>query len=765
MSGRKPIEFIQATNPVVIIDEPQSVDNTEKAKRAIDKLTSVFTLRYSATYRTPYNLLYKLDPIRAYDLRLVKRIEVASVRADGELGNAYVKLLKTDNKKGIKAQVEFYKESGGVRQLWIKNNDDLFDKSGKHEIYRNGYMVNEIDCRPNAEYVEFSNGQRLNLGQATGGLNDEIMQQQVYATVEEHLKKELAFKDKEVKVLSLFFIDRVANYRIYGDDGTTTLGKIGQWFEDAYKKLTAKGMYKALAVKNMAAIHNGYFSKDNKGRGKDTTGNSKDDEGTYELIMRDKERLLSAETPLRFIFSHSALREGWDNPNVFQICTLNELRSAEKKRQEIGRGLRLPVNEQGERIHDENVNRLTVIANESYEDFANALQNEFEHDYGIRFGIVEKHAFTEIQRELDGEKLPIGKLESAKIWKKLCEHGYVNNNGKVLDKFNSDKPELTIGVEYDDINADIIDVIQGVIFRRRIKDARKTHKIKFNKQVQLSPEFSALWDKIKHRTRYRVSYKTEKLIQCAVGRIKKMEKIKPIRISVTGGEIVFTDDGVYAHEVRESVKDYNGIEVLPDLLAYLQEHTELTRHTLVEIINRSERIDEFQGNPQKFMAAVAHEISRALHDLILAGIQYEKVAGHYWQMSRVEKDAENDIVRYLGNLYEVKNQEKCIVDRIAFDSEVERRFAEDLDNHENVRLFVKLPRWFKIDTPIGSYNPDWAFMTENHKKLYFVRETKGSTDNDLLRKSENQKIKCGEHHFNTLGVDYDVVTKLSEVEF
>ena len=222
-----------------------------------------------------------------------------------------------------------------------------------------------------------------------------------------------------------------------------------------------------------------------------------------------------------------------------------------------------------------------------------------------------------------------------------------------------------------------------------------------------------------------------------------MEKIKPVRINITEGKIIITDVGVSTRPLGEKGTDFNGIKILPDLLAYLQKHTELTRHTLVEIIKRSERIDEFQGNPQKFMAAVAHEISRALHDLILAGIQYEKVAGHYWQMSRIEKDAENDIVRYLGNLYEVKNQEKCIVDRIAFDSEVERRFAEDLDNHENVRLFVKLPRWFKIDTPIGSYNPDWAFMTENHKKLYFVRETKGSTDSDLLRKAENQKIKCG----------------------
>ena len=765
MSGRKPIEFIQATNPVVIIDEPQSVDNTKGANNAIEKLNPVFTLRYSATHRKPYNLLYKLDPIRAYDLRLVKRIEVASVREDGESGNAYVKLLKTDNKKSIRAQVEFYKESGGdKRQLWIKNGDDLYDKSAKHEVYRNGYIVNEIDCTPGAEFIGFNNGQRLNLGQSAGGMNDEIMQQQVYITVEEHLKKELACKGKGIKVLSLFFIDRVANYRIYNDDGTITLGKIGQWFEDAYKKLTAQKMYKAFADKNMAEIHGGYFSQD-KGRIKDTGGNSKDDDDTYNLIMRDKERLLSAETPLRFIFSHSALREGWDNPNVFQICTLNETRSPEKKRQEIGRGLRLPVNEAGERVRDESVNRLTVIANESYEEFANALQNEFEQDYGIRFGVIEKHAFAGITRNFDGDAMAIGKLESAKIWKSLQQHGYIANNGKVLDKFNSDSPALDIGKEHDDINAAIIDVIQGVIFRRRIKDTRKMHKIKFNKQVQLSPEFTALWDKIKHRTRYRVSYKTEKLIQCAVARIKAMEKIKPVRVITTKGGIGITNEGVSVRILKEGGKDFNGIIVLPDLLAYLQKHTELTRHTLVEIINRCGRINEFQGNPQKFMAVMAHEISRALHDLILEGIQYEKVKNHYWQMCRLEKDAENGISRYLNNLYKVQNQKKSIVDHIEFDSEVERKFAEDLDNRENIRLFVKLPAWFKIDTPIGSYNPDWAFMTENNEKLYFVRETKGSTDDINLRGTENQKITCGKRHFYALGVDYGVVTNLSEVEF
>ena len=361
MSGRKPIEFIQAANPIVIIDEPQSVDSTQNAKRAIANLNPLATLRYSATHRDPYNLLYKLDPIRAYDLRLVKRIEVASVRSDNSFNDAYVKLLKTDNKNGIKAQMEIQRQRSGkvkTAKVTVKQGDDLFLKSGERENYRDGYIVKNIDCTPDGEYVEFDSGKSLEVGQEIGGLQDDIMKAQIYTTVRQHLDKELMLKRKGIKVLSLFFIDRVANYRIYEDDGTTSLGKIGQWFEDAYKEVTSKERHEEFATSEISKIHGGYFSKDKRGQAKDTTGKTKNDEDTYNLIMKDKERLLDPKEPLRFIFSHSALREGWDNPNVFQICTLNESTSTQKKRQEIGRGLRLPVNENGERMHDENINRL-----------------------------------------------------------------------------------------------------------------------------------------------------------------------------------------------------------------------------------------------------------------------------------------------------------------------------------------------------------------------------------------------------------------------
>ena len=782
MSGHKPIEFIQSANPIVIIDEPQSVDNTPKAKHAIANLNPVATLRFSATHRNLYNLLYRLDPINAYDLRLVKRIEVASIRSEDSFNDAYVKLLKTDNENGIKAQVEIHKENKGVvkpTKIWVKRGDDLFAKSGERESYSQGYFVQTIDCTPDAEFIEFNNGNFLRLGNEIGGMGDEIMQAQVKETVEQHLKKELTLHGKGIKVLSLFFIDKVANYRIYNVDGTIALGKIGQWFEDAYKELTAKDRYKKFAPEELgcdiAKIHNGYFSQDRTGQWKDTSKRgSKDDDDTYHLIMRHKERLLDPDEPLRFIFSHSALREGWDNPNVFQICTLNETASIEKKRQEIGRGLRLPVNKLGERVHDKSVNRLTVVANESYEDFAKSLQNEFEEDLGIQFGRIDKICFAKIVRNQNGTEAAIGQDVSKTIWNNLLEAGYINQAGQVQDRFDPDNLlfKLEIDVQFEDITPAIIDEIKRYIFRNRLVNARERKTLILNKHLQLDPDgaqeqisrdFMELWEKIKQRTRYRVAFDTNELIERAAWRIKQLDEIKQPQMTMTRVGVDFEVAGIGTdNKLEEKNLEINRITILPDLLAYLQKETELTRRTLVEILKKSGRLAEFEINPQQFLALTAKEISKALHDLMLDGIQYEKIANHYWEMRRIAQDAEDGIVRYLNNLYEVKNQEKTLFDSIEIDSEIERQFAKDLDNNENVRLFVKLPGWFKIDTPIGSYNPDWAYVTEREEKLYFVRETKSTKDSENLRLVENQKIICGESHFKTIGVNYAVVTKLSK---
>ncbi len=772
MSGRKPIEFIQSTNPIVIIDEPQSVDNTPKSKRAIANLNPAANLRYSATHKDPHNLLYRLDPIKAYDLRLVKRIEVASVRSEDSFNDAYVKLLKVDNTNGIKAQVEFHKEGKDgpkVAKAWVKKRDDLYLKSGERQAYRQGYIVQDIDCTPGAEFIEFNQGRYLELGQEVGGQGEDVMKAQVRETVEQHLRKERALRGRGIKVLSLFFIDKVANYRIYNEDGTTSLGKIGQWFEEALLELAAKPIYKGLIPFDVSQVHDGYFSQDKQGRAKDTSGKTADDEDTYSLIMRDKERLLDPAEPLRFIFSHSALREGWDNPNVFQICTLNESQSVERKRQEIGRGLRLPVNDKGERVHDESVNRLTVIANESYEDFARKLQTEFEEDFGIKFGKIEKIDFAKLVRPApNGTEAPIGQEISTRIWSELKANGYINGAGEILDKFDPKKPgfDLKVPAEFADLKAKIVDELQKRLFKNRVVNARERKEVKFRKAVQLHPDFQALWEKISQRTRYRVTFKTADLIAKAVERIRtKIPKIEPARIAISKRDIDITEAGVAAdRELDSRTYDVQPVTVLPDILAYLQKEIELTRHTLVQILKQSGRLDEFKVNPQSFMSQVGKQIGAALHDLMLEGIQYEKVAGQFWEMSRIEQEAEEGIVRYLSSLYEVQNKDKCLFDHIEFESETERLFAKDLDDSENVKLFIKLPSWFRIDTPIGPYNPDWAFVTERDEKLYFVRETKSTLDEEERRNKENQKVSCGKRHFETIGANFDVVTSLKEVK-
>ena len=501
------------------------------------------------------------------------------------------------------------------------------------------------------------------------------MRVQVYETVEQHLKKERVLRGRGIKVLSLFFIDRVANYRVYHDDRTTSLGKIGQWFEEAYRELTAKPIYKGLIPFDVTEVHDGYFSRDKDGHAKDTRGNTAADEDTYNLIMRDKERLLDPAEPLRFIFSHSVLREGWDNPNVFQICTLNETQSIEKKRQEIGRGLRLPVNCYGERVHDETVNRLTVVANESYDEFARTLQTEFEEDFGIQFGKVDRIAFAKLVRtDADGQEVELGQEESTKLWLQLVANGYLSAEGDILDTFDPKNPHFDLKVpdEFVGLKSEIVDEINRKLFKNRIINARERRELKFRKEVHLSEEFKELWERIKHRTRYRVHFETAQLIARALVRIEMIEPIRAPRVSTTVVAVDISDAGVAAdRQISARVQDVEPVNALPDILDFLQKETELTRHTLAEILKRSGRLSEFRINPQAFMAAVAKEISRALHDLMLEGIRYDKVAGQSWEMSRIEREAEKGIVLYLSNLYEVQNQEKSLFDAIECGSEVE----------------------------------------------------------------------------------------------
>ncbi len=761
LSGRQPIEFITATNPVVIIDEPQSVDNTPKAQEAIRSLNPLCTLRYSATHRNLYNHVYKLDPIKAYEMRLVKQIVVAEAKGANTFNDAYVKLAVVDNTKGITAKIVIHENRpGGVREktVKVKQGADLFLLSGEREAYRDGYVVSEITAEPGNEFVGFSNGRVLRLGEEQGGIREDLMKVQIRNTIRKHLEKELQVKDKGIKVLSLFFIDRVANYRAYDEEGKPAKGKFAQWFEEHLHEFLAQPRFQGLLPYPVEKLHDGYFSQDKKGVLRDTRGNSEADEDTYTKIMRNKEQLLSLDEPLRFIFSHSTLREGWDNPNVFQICTLNETASVLKKRQEIGRGLRLPVNQLGERVFDENLNKLTVVANESYEDFARSLQKEYEEDCGVTFGKIPRSGFARITRLLDGEEAMLGRDESERIWNVAREKGYLDGEGRLTASF---KPGpgfvFDIGEEFKDVEHKILEVMESWRVDRHIRKDEDERPLRINKQVFLDEDFKKLWDRIKARTTYSVEYSTEVLATRAIEVIRKMEKIEPVRISYREALLNAAYKGIDTAEIRSSITDIAFAGVLPDITAYVQKETELTRSTIARILIESGRLAEFAVNPQRFMDAVVGILKRELHRLMIDGIKYEKIADQEWSMRLFE---DKEIISYLTNRLEVK---KSVYDAVVYDSEIERQFAEELERREDIKLFVKLPGWFRVETPIGEYNPDWAILKHDDTVLYLVRETKGTKDFEKLRNAEAEKIRCGRRHFEELGVDFAVVVTAGEV--
>ena len=752
------------------------MDNTPKSRKAIEQLNPLACFRYSATHINPYNLLYKLDPVKAYDLRLVKRIEVSSVRTDDNFNGVFVRLDKIDYAKGAKtphAKVTVNVDTPQgpkARSFTVKQGDDLYERANQpprntaRPEYQHGFIITNISAEPGLERIEFNNGRMIRLGQEEGGLSEDIMKAQIWETIERHLQKELKMKDKGVKVLSLFFIDRVANYRAYADDGTPQKGRIAQWFEEAFTELTAKPLYKGLIAHPVESLHNGYFSQDKKGVAKDTRGDTKDDEDTYNLIMRDKERLLSPDEPLRFIFSHSALKEGWDNPNVFQICSLREMGTERERRQTIGRGLRLPVNQDGERVYDDTINRLTVIAGESFEEYARGLQADIENDCKIKFGRIEKTAFARLVRPVaEGiEEKSIGQDASAAIWEDLKEKGYLDEKGDIQDRFDPAREGFVLHVarDYVSLRGAILDEMRKYVFKNRIVNARKRQSLRFKKEVALSDDFKELWDRINKKTSYSVEFDTEELIRLASLAIREMDAIRPVTISTVREELEVTKAGVQAGRVLETKSaEAHQIKALPDILAFLQRETELTRHTLVRILKGSGRLQDFPVNAQAFMTEVARRINSTLHSMIVDGIKYEKIAGQEYEMRLFE---EKELESYISSLYAVQSKDKTLFDFIPYDSEVEHEFARQLDGMENVRLFVKLPRWFVVTTPIGDYNPDWAIVAERDNRVYLVRETKGSLDDDKRRRSENQKIKCGKKHFQTLGVDFRAATSAAE---
>lgn len=582
MNGMRPIDLIAETNPFVIIDEPQSVDTTPKSKEAIASLNPLCTLRYSATHVDKHNCVYKLDAIDAFEMNLVKQIEVASFATADYHNRAYMLLKSVDNKKSpITAKIEIDAlVKGEVKRkvVTVKQGSDLSEKlSGNRAIYE-GYIVDEIYCEKGEEYVSFTmKPEILRIGRAVGDIDDTaVKEQQIRKTIEEHLNKELILSSKGVKVLSLFFIDRVANYRYYDDDGVAHKGRYAELFEKHYKELIQRPKYKKLIDAGIISddetvVHNGYFSVDKKGVFKDTNGNTTSDDDAYNLIMKDKEKLLSFDTKLRFIFSHSALREGWDNPNVFQICTLNETNSDIKKRQEIGRGLRLCVNQTGERLHGSSVNTLTVMANESYEDFAKKLQKEYETDEGIRFGFIEKHTFANITvTDVNGEASYLGAEKSADIYKVFEEKGYIDNKGKVQDKLKKALKDNNLEVPDEVKNSlpAITAVCKKISGNLNIKPASEKKSISLNKQIYLNPDFKKLWDRIKYKTSYSVSFKSEELIRKCSEEMKANLSTSSAKLIYSKAELKHTAGGLETTEkVHTAVSSGEETQLLPDIVS------------------------------------------------------------------------------------------------------------------------------------------------------------------------------------------------------
>lgn len=773
--GEKPIDLIRATKPIIIVDEPQSVDGGLKGqgKKALGEMNPLCTLRYSATHVNKHHMVYRLDAVDAYNKGLVKQIEVAALEVEGGFNKPYVKLISTHNRKGsVTAKVELHIQSGKQvkPQIVTVEDGDKLDQATGRAIYEN-MQIGTITCGKGNESIEIKGDgidETLLPGEALGAVSgDELKRLMIRRTIKEHLDKEKDFaaNGQQIKVLSLFFIDSVEHYRSYGEGGQVVPGKYAKMFEEEYLKMSKLPDYQNLFHKidlstDIGEVHDGYFSIDKKGSWTETAENNQTNrdnaERAYNLIMKDKEKLLSFDTKLKFIFSHSALREGWDNPNVFQICTLREIGTERERRQTIGRGLRLCVNQLGQRLRGNDINTLTVIANESYEEFADNLQKEIEADTGIRFGIVERHQFANIQiKDENGNPIAMGVDRSEKLWKQLEADGFVDSKGKVQDSLRIalKNGEFEVPDDFKPQKKEIESILRKLAGKLEIKNAAERKSIKTREAVLHSDEFKALWDRIKYKTTYRVEFNNEKLIQECANSIRDCPPITKTKARFRKADISIGQGGVDANE--SSVGQFTSINEddieLPDILTELQDKTQLKRDSIARVLIDSHRLQDFKRNPQQFIDMSAEAINRTKRLALVDGIRYRRLgAEHYYAQELFEQE---ELKGYLKNTLETQ---KSIYEKVVFDSSgVEKSFAEDLEANEAVKVYAKLPSWFKVPTPLGTYNPDWAVLIEDsgQEKLYFVVETKGSTWWDDLRHIEGAKIKCGERHFEEVAED------------
>lgn len=786
--GYKPLDLIKNTNPVVFIDEPQSTMSTPLAKKAVQGLNPLAILRYSATHKEKVNLMYKLDAVDAYDKKLVKQIEVGSIQTEGMNNQAYINLLDVRSRGGvIDARVEVDAlQNGKIKRVkkWVKQNQDLEELTGRIEY--EGYIIKDIYVQD--KYIDFtSREEELKVGEAIGSVDDrQIKTALISKTIEAHLDKELALNPQGIKVLSLFFIDSVSKYRVYDEDGNPSLGEYAEIFEKEYQKLIRKTKYASLFGEmkdvevNASEVHNGYFSIDKKSKAsnkkekfeyyKDTSGSVNADEDTYSLIMRDKEKLLSFDSKLRFIFSHSALKEGWDNPNVFQICALKDLGKSETKyRQEIGRGLRLCVNQEGDRVHGFETNTLTVMATESYADVVDKLQKEVEEATGIKFGVLESHSFNNVVISIDGDDINyLGQEKSEQLFDYLILKGYIDSRGKVQDllriAIKDDAVELPEEfTESEHVEKQILSNLKDAAGKLQIKNQDDKKKVQVNERVLNSPEFKELWDRVKYKTTFSVKFDSDSLVKECIRALDDRLKITRGKLHYTKVKVAMSIGGLQVKEdpttYSENVNDEVGL--LPDIVGYLQNETQLTRKSIVTILTGTNKLPYFKINPQKFIEGCIDIINEQMRLHIVDGIEYKKIGDSEYFSQELFKNEE--LFGYLKS--NLKDSEKSPYDYVIYDSIIESKLASDFENSNNISVYAKLPSWFKIDTPLGTYNPDWAILWKdgNEEKLYFVVESKGTTLFGDLRPKEQGKIDCGKKHFKALNTEMIVAASMEDV--
>jgi type III restriction enzyme len=797
--SEKPIDIIKRARPILIIDEPQRFG--PKAESLLHEFNPLFILRYSATHKKDYNKIYRLDAIDAYNSKLVKKINVKGIEVVGNSGtNSYLFLdtinISTKQYPTANIELEIKQKSDNKKVIRkISEKDDLFQLSGNMAQYK-GFVVKEINGLKNK--VSFTNGIEISVGQSIGEVDEKHVRRiQIRETIKSHLEKERVLFDKGIKVLSLFFIDKVSNYRVYDKNNDALKGEYAKIFEEEYQKALLEESWfdeeynKYLKKHDIIDIHKGYFSIDKKGKfidSKEKRGETgSDDVSAYELIMKRKKKLLSFEEPTRFIFSHSALREGWDNPNVFQICTLKHSQVEDNKRQEIGRGLRICVNKNGERmdvsaLENEffDYNTLTVVASESYDSFAKQLQKEIVETLSDRPTILTTEVLIDrVLKNTKGEKFVFDSQSAMKLIMAFSKNGYIDDDFKITNKLIEDieNDNVEVPENLKDFKDSICELMQNIHTTANFKASSNDKADNINEDI-LKPnenfekkEFQELWNKIKEKTLFTVNFKSKELIKNSITAIDDKLSVKKVIVNITAGEQIAKIDEASLKAGTSMIKRKNITEkadsllgaVKYDLIAEIAKETKLTRKTIVEILKgiKPNTFHNFKVNPESFIREISKLINNEKATTLINNITYSKTDDTYDDELFTINNFKGSLNK---NILEVK---KHVYDYLKYDADGERDFAKEMESGE-ISVYAKLPNDFKIPTPVGNYNPDWAivFDQSDFKYIYFIAETKGSMDSLQLRGAEELKIKYAKKHFEALGhtdVKYDVIKTYSDM--